>query len=149
VAEHVSSIEIEAVPQAVFTYLVTDEGMTAWMGQHASLEPRPGGRFDVDIAGSPIRGHYLEVEPPRRVVVSWGIAGSDELPPGLSTVTFSLTPTDRGTRVEVTHSGLPEPRVAGHAYGWAHFLPRLAAVARGDSLGPDDWTPLGAGDAPR
>ena len=55
-AEHTTSIEIEAAPQEVFDYLVTPAGLTAWMGQRAVLEPHPGGVFEVDIAGSPIRG---------------------------------------------------------------------------------------------
>ena len=50
-AEFQDSIEIEAPPQAVFEYLTTNEGMTAWMGQYADLDPTPGGRFAVDIAG--------------------------------------------------------------------------------------------------
>lgn len=140
-AEHTSSIEIEARPATVFEYLVTPAGMTAWMGQRAVLTPHPGGAFEVDIAGSPIRGEYLEVTPPHRVVVSWGVAGSDELPPGASTVTFSLSATERGTRVEVVHSDLPDVQVPGHADGWAHFLPRLVTVAQGGDAGDDDWMP--------
>ena len=141
-AEHTTSIEIEAAPHVVFDYLVTAEGMTAWMGQRAVLEPQPGGAFEVDIAGSPIRGEYLEVAPPHRVVVSWGVAGSADLPPGASTVAFTLSPTARGTRVEVVHSGLPDPLRAGHVDGWAHFLPRLVTVAEGGEAGEDDWMPL-------
>ena len=141
-AEHTSSIEIEATPQVVFDYLVTPAGMTAWMGQRAVLEPQPGGAFEVDIAGSPIRGEYLEVAPPHRVVVSWGVAGSADLPPGASTVAFALSPTARGTRVEVVHSGLPDPQLAGHVDGWAHFLPRLALVAAGGAADEDTWMPL-------
>ena len=81
-AEFQDSIEIEAPPQAVFEYLTTNEGMTAWMGQYADLDPTPGGQFAVDIAGYPVRGEYLVVEPFQRVVVSWGFAGGDELPAG-------------------------------------------------------------------
>lgn len=142
-AEFSSSIDIDAPPQQVFAFLVTDEGMRAWMGQHAELDARPGGRFAVDIAGHPVRGRFLEVEPHSRVVVSWGFAGSDELPAGASTVAFTLTLIASGTRVDVLHSDLPETAVEGHAHGWRHFLPRLAAVALGDELEPDDWTPLG------
>jgi len=98
--------------------------------------------FEVDIAGSPIRGRYLEVERPRRVVVSWGVAGSGDLPPGASTVAFTLTSTARGTRVDVVHYGLPDPLLAGHADGWAHFLPRLVIVAQGRDAGHDYWVPL-------
>ncbi len=141
-AEHATSIEIDAEPADVFEYLVTPEAMTAWMGQRAVLEPQPDGVFEVDIAGSPIRGRYLEVERPCRVVVSWGVAGSDDLPPGASTVAFTLTSTARGTRVDVVHYGLPDPLLAGHADGWAHFLPRLVIVAQGRDAGHDYWVPL-------
>lgn len=143
-AEYATSIEIAAAPADVFDYLVTEAGMTAWMGQHAALDPRPGGRFAVDIAGFPIRGRYLEVERPHRVVVSWGVAGSHDLPPGASTVGFTLTPTAHGTRVDVMHSGLPAAQLAGHADGWAHFLSRLRVVAPGGDAGQDDWVPIEA-----
>ena len=142
-AEFRSSIEIAASPGTVFEYLTTPAGMTAWMGQYADLDPQPGGTFAVDIAGYPIRGRYLHVEPPARVVVSWGMAGSEALPAGASTVEFRLTAVDGGTRVDLTHSGLPETAVAGHADGWQHFLPRLAAAAPGGSAGPDHWHPTG------
>ena len=141
-AEFQTAIEIAAPPQTVFDYLTTEAGMTAWMGQQADLDPRPGGRFAVNIAGHAIRGEYLQVEPPARVVVSWGMAGSEHLPPGASTVEFRLTPIDGGTRVELTHSGLPEVALAGHADGWGHFLPRLAVSAPGAEAGPDQWRPL-------
>lgn len=141
-ADFQTSIDIAASPETVFEYLTTEAGMTAWMGQHADLDPRPGGRFAVDIAGHAIRGRYLHVERPTRVVVSWGVAGSEDLPEGASTVEFRLTATESGTRVDLTHSDLPEVRVAGHADGWAHFLPRLAVAAPGGDAGPDDWRPL-------
>lgn len=114
------------------------------MGQHATLDPRPGGGFAVDIAGYAIRGQYLDVERPRRVVVSWGVAGSSELPPGASTVTFTLTPTPHGTRVDLVHSGLPDTELDGHADGWTHFLARLGVVASGGDAGEDDWAPIEA-----
>lgn len=141
-AEYRTSIEIEASPEEVFDYLVTPDGMTAWMGQRADLDPRPGGTFQVDIAGSPIRGRYLEVDRPHRVVVSWGVAGSADFPPGASLVSFTLGVTARGTRVELVHSGIPDVLVTGHADGWAHFLPRLSVVAEGGVAGDDRWTPL-------
>ncbi len=112
-AEYATSIEIDASPEEVFEYLVTPDGMTAWMGQRADLDPCPDGAFDVDIAGSPIRGRYLEVDRPHRVVVSWGVADSAEFPPGASRVSFTVTPTAHGTRVDLLHSGLPDLMVAG------------------------------------
>lgn len=142
VAEYTTSIEIDASPEKVFDYLITEAGMTAWMGQHAELDPRPGGGFAVDIAGYAIRGRYLHVDRPRRVVVSWGVAGSSDLPPGASTVEFVLTPTAKGARVDLRHSELPATEVAGHSDGWTHFLPRLRVAATGGEPGPDDWRPI-------
>ena len=141
-AEFATAIEIRATPDEVFEFLVTPDGMRAWMGEHAVLEPQPGGVFEVDISGAPIRGRYLEVERPNRVVVSWGIAGSEEFPAGTSRVTFRLTPTVDGTRVDVLHADLPDERVAGHVDGWGHFLPRLASIAEGVAPVDDGWIPL-------
>jgi uncharacterized protein YndB with AHSA1/START domain len=140
-SEHRTSIDIEAPPDLVFEYLVTDAGMTSWMGQWASLDPVPGGEFAVDIAGYPVRGMFLEVDRPRRVTVSWGFAGNESLPPGASTVSFELTPISAGTRVDVVHTDLPADDVPGHIKGWTHFLPRLARTAIGEQLAPDTWSP--------
>jgi uncharacterized protein YndB with AHSA1/START domain len=140
-SEHRSSIDIDAAPETVYQFLVTEQGLTTWMGQWASLNPVPGGRFEVNIAGHPVRGSFLEVDPPRRVTVSWGYVGHDTLPIGASTVSFELTPIDTGTRVEVVHTDLPETGVAGHADGWSHFLPRLSQAAEGHQPPPDTWEP--------
>lgn len=139
--EHRTSIDIDAAPEVVFEFLVTDSGVTSWMGQWASLDPVPGGKFAVDIAGYPARGMFREVDPPRLVTVSWGFAGHQSLPPGSSTVSFELTPISGGTRVEVVHTDLPESEVPGHIEGWNHFLPRLARAAMGEQLAPDTWKP--------
>lgn len=140
-AEFRDSIDIAAAPETVFHYLTTNDGMTAWMGQYADLDPTADGRFAVDIAGYPVRGRFLTVEPPRRVVVSWGFTGSEDLPEGASTVEFRLTPIAGGTRVDLRHSNLPDTRVSGHAFGWANFLPRLVVAGAGGDPGPDRWQP--------
>lgn len=142
-AEFRTSVEIAAPPETVFEYLTTDAAMTAWMGQHARLDPRVGGTFAVDIAGYAVRGQYLHVERPTRVVVSWGFPGDEDLPAGASTVEFRLTAVEGGTRVDLTHAGLPDAGLAGHADGWEHFLPRLAVAAPGGDAGHDHWHPLG------
>jgi uncharacterized protein YndB with AHSA1/START domain len=139
--EFATSIDIDAAPEFVFRFLTTNDGMTAWMGQWADLDPTPGGGFAVDIFGHPVRGKYLEVDPPRRVVVSWGYAGSEDLPPGASTVAFTLTPIETGTRVDLLHSDLPGSELPGHAEGWVYFAARLAIAGAGTDPGPHTWTP--------
>jgi uncharacterized protein YndB with AHSA1/START domain len=136
-ADYSTSVDIQAPAEVVFDHLTTPAGMVAWMGQHAELHPEPGGRFSVDINGTPIRGSYLTVDRPHRLVVSWGVAGDGKFPPGSSRVEFTLTPTTDGTRLELVHSGLPESKTAGYASGWRHFLDRLRVVAGGGDPGPD------------
>jgi len=146
VGEYATSIDIEATPDVVFALLPTPDGMVTWMGQYANLQPIPGGSFTVDINGTPIRGSYLEVDPPHRVVVSWGVAGSEEHPPGSSRVEFTLVASSGGTRLEVVHSGLPDSRTSMHASGWEHFLECLVVASVGGDPGFDPWAPWASCD---
>jgi uncharacterized protein YndB with AHSA1/START domain len=138
-ADFSTSIEIEAPPNVVFAHLTTAERMVLWMGEHAELHAAPGGEFAVDINGYLVRGQYLEVEPPHRVVVSWGMAGAEDLPPGSSRVEFILEPTASGTHLTLLHTGLPDTRAKTHAAGWNNYVARLRVAARGEDPGPDNW----------
>jgi uncharacterized protein YndB with AHSA1/START domain len=133
------SVHIDADPERVFDYFTKPEALLRWMGNYAELDPVPGGRFTLDINGVPVRGRYLAVERPRRLLLSWGHAGSDRLPPGASTVEVTLTPRDRGTTVTIVHAGLPVPEARQHRLGWPHFLERLVVAGAGGDPGPDPW----------
>lgn len=124
-----ASIHVGAPPERVFDHFVSSTRMTTWLGQWADLEPIVGGRFAVDIEGVAVRGRYLELDPPRRLLISWGHAGSQRLPPGASTLEVLLTPEDDGTRVDIRHRGLPEPERSRYPAGWRHFLTQLARHA--------------------
>ncbi len=89
----------------------------------------------------PIRGEYLVVDPPHRVVFSWGAAGSDVLAPGSTTVEIMLRPDGAGTVLELVHRGLPPEELPRHGIGWGHFLDRLVVAAAGGEPGPDLWAP--------
>jgi uncharacterized protein YndB with AHSA1/START domain len=124
-----AAIHIEAAPERVFAYFTDADAMTAWMGDRAALDPVAGGGFAVDVRGVAVRGEYVLIEPPHRLVFSWGHEGSEELPPGASTVEVRLTPARGGTTVVVEHRDLPDPRAPGHERGWNLFLARLAETA--------------------
>ena len=123
-------IRVEASPDTVFSYFVDPAKIVRWMGTTATLEPRPGGDFRIDYNGKDIaRGSYLEVDPPRRVVFSWGWEmPGDPVPPGASTVEVTLAPSGLGTIVRLRHSGLPPASIDGHVEGWDYFLPTLAGA---------------------
>ena len=134
-----TEVDLPAPAEEVFRHLTDPAAMVRWMGQHATLRPVPGGAFEIDINGVPVRGRYLEVDPPRRVVVSWGVAGSTDLPPGATQVEFTLTPTLTGTHLSLVHRNLPPDQAGAHGTGWNHFLPRLTVAAAGIDPGPDPW----------
>jgi uncharacterized protein YndB with AHSA1/START domain len=122
------SVLVEAELAEVYRLFVDPVALEQWMGTRASLDPRPGGRFEVDIEGSAVRGTYLELDPPKRLLISWGFAGSRTLPPGASRVEVTLSPEAAGTRVDLIHSGLFGAERDEHAAGWSHFLEALAHV---------------------
>ena len=129
--ELVKEIWIDAAPDTVFPYLVEPELLTKWIGEESWNEPRPGGVFRLKFDSENIvRGEFVEVDPPRRVVYTWGSEERESLPAGSTTVAFDLEPENGGTRVRLRHSDLPtEYEVEQHNKGWDHFLPLLAQVA--------------------
>jgi uncharacterized protein YndB with AHSA1/START domain len=136
-----ASVHIDAPPEVVYDYFTRPDAIVTWMGDYAVLEPEPGGRFTLDIRGAPVRGRFLELDPPHRLVISWGYAGSQRLPPGASTVEVRLVAVDGGTRVELEHRDLPPAEHRGHAIGWAHYLRRVESAAAGRDPGRDPGMP--------
>jgi uncharacterized protein YndB with AHSA1/START domain len=142
-------VQIDASPETVFDFFTDPDKMIQWMGRSAELDPRPQGNFRVDINGRDVaRGEYVELDPPRRVVFTWGWESEESsVRPGGSTVEITLAPEGQGTRVRLAHHGLPsEESQSAHRHGWEHYMPRLATVAAGGDAGPDPWaTPARAG----
>ncbi|HEV3474673.1 MAG TPA: SRPBCC family protein [Actinomycetota bacterium] len=143
---------IAARPETVFSYFTDPERYRRWQGVDAELDPRPGGVFRITLTGKTrtvARGSYVEVDPPRRVVFTWGWEAVERYPadflpegiqgvgPGSSTVEVVLTPQDGGTLLRIRHSGL-ETLVQRefHTSGWELSLDRLAAATRGEDPGP-------------
>lgn len=104
----VASVFVEAAPERVYEYFTRPEAIVLWMGDFALLEPTPNGRFNLDIRGAPVRGRYLELDPPHRLLISWGYAGSKQLAPGASTVEVKQHP-----RIRIRRARLG-PRVPPH-----------------------------------
>jgi uncharacterized protein YndB with AHSA1/START domain len=132
-AENVTAtIRIAATPAEVFPYLVEPFLLVQWIGTWADLNPEPGGVFAIDLDDALVRGTYVSVEPPDRVVFTWGIPGDDTLPPGSSTVEILLTADGDDTVVELTHRDLPSAWRPPHEAGWASYLDRLRQTATSD-----------------
>ena len=131
-------VRIDAGPETVFAFLTDPVKMTRWKGASAELDPRPGGVYKVSgVGGSVVIGEFVSVDPPHRVVFTWGWEGDEDVPPGSSTVEITLTRDGEGTVLRLVHRDLPEGQGAKHEQGWKHFVPRLVTVAEGGDPGPD------------
>ena len=141
-------VRIAARPETVFEFLVDPEKAARWMGRRAELEPRPGGVYRVELnEQATASGRYVEVDPPRRVVFTWGWEGQEPgggehaVPPGSSRVEISLEADGDGTLVRLRHLDLPVEAREIHGQGWDLYLPRLATAAAGGDPGPDPNAP--------
>jgi uncharacterized protein YndB with AHSA1/START domain len=168
VIEH--EVRIAARPETVFAYFTDPARMVRWMGIEATLDPRPGGVCRIAFhpprqvaevmwaafGGGPRRlpeslerhglrvaGEFVEVDPPHRIVFTWGFENEMfAMPPQSTLVEVSLTPDGDDTVVRLAHRRLPAGAVGFHQAGWEHYLPRLATVAAGGDPGPDPWHDL-------
>ena len=134
-------VRIDAPPEEIFKFFVDPEQMIRWKGVEATLDPRPGGIYRVNVTGTEVaRGEYVEVSPNERVVFTWGWEGEgNPVPPGSSTVEITLVPDGAATIVRLRHHGLPGGPEDRHAEGWEHYLARLAVAAGGRDAGTDPW----------
>jgi uncharacterized protein YndB with AHSA1/START domain len=133
-------VRIDASPETVFDFFTDPAKMVQWKGAEATLDPRPGGVYRVQMNEQAIAvGEYVVVDPPNRLVFTWGWEGDfAATPPGSSTVDVTFTPDGDGTVVRLVHSGLPSPESAElHGQGWDEYMPRLAIAAAGGEAGED------------
>lgn len=134
---------IDASPETVWELLVDPEQAVTWMGMSASFDVRPGGMYRVEvIPGHTARGEFVEIDPPRRLVhtFGWEPESGSIVGAGSSTIEYELLPDGDGTLLRFTHRNLPNAEaVASHAHGWGHYLERLAVLAGGGDPGVDPW----------
>jgi uncharacterized protein YndB with AHSA1/START domain len=123
-----ASVRIAAPPEVVFPYFTDSKLIVTWIGEHAELDAQPGGAFAVAFSATAARGSYVAVEPPHRVVFTWGVPGDATLPPGSSTVEVVLVADDGDTIVNLTHRDLPPDREPSHLEGWERCLGVLATT---------------------
>lgn len=131
-------IRIEASPETVYALLTDPDEITRWMGTEAELDARPGGVYRLRVNPQALAvGEFVELDPPKRVVYTFGWDGHPVVGPGSTTVEVTLTPDAGATMLKLVHRGLPDDEVEQHTQGWTHFLSRLEVVGAGGDPGPD------------
>jgi uncharacterized protein YndB with AHSA1/START domain len=138
-------LEIAASPETVWEFLVDPEKAVRWMGVAADLDPRPGGIYRVEVLpGQVATGAFVELDPPRRLVHTWGweSGAGVVVAAGSTTIEIELIPNGEGTTLRFVHRDLPDGgAVERHAHGWDHYLERLVTAAAGRDAGTDPWIP--------
>ena len=127
------TVEIAHPPAKVWAALTTAEGISAWFGQEATIDLRPGGSASMKFGADHVAEMRVErVEEPTVFGFTWPIHGQPEDDPRRTYVEFTLEPAGAGTRLTVVESGfaqLPEDahRTAydGNTQGWASELGEL------------------------
>ena len=134
-------VVIDASPETVWAFLTDQEKIKRWKGTLVSLDATPGGAYRIEVIPSHIAaGEVVELDPPRRLVYTWGWETGGPVPPGSTTVEYELVPEGAGTRLLFTHRDLPSQEAAdSHATGWDHYLERLAVASAGGDPGADPW----------
>jgi uncharacterized protein YndB with AHSA1/START domain len=116
--------------EKVWRAVTTPEHLGRWFPSPVALDLRPGGamRFGEFGGDQGAAGTVETVEPPRRLVFSWG---ADRL-------TFELAPDGDETTFALTHSFDDRYGAPSFATGWELCLGSLRCVLAGEPLPPPD-----------
>lgn len=123
------TITIDAAPPLVFAFLTETPRWASWWGAGSEIDARPGGRMKIRYPdGSEAVGEVMEVDPPRRLVFTYGYASGAMIPPGGSRVTIELEPAGAATRVRLAHEYHDAQVLKRHVQGWRYQLSLFANI---------------------
>jgi len=122
---------IKAPRERVFQAWTTPSDILNWFGcggskaLSADVDLRVGGEYRIRINSEKcgvmdVVGVYREINPPSRLVFTWGWLESDpSVEREETTVTIDLIDRNGSTEVKITHEGLTDSDSRDrHAYGW-------------------------------
>lgn len=136
--EVIRTIEIAAAPSALWRWFASQDALREWWGTpDLEIDLTVGGAFSLTGPDGETRdsGFVLELDPERRLVLSWFEEDSGWVHP--ARLLFTLEPIDGGTRVTLQHDGFAGigkadwqgTKGAYERGADAHrLLPRLAAL---------------------
>jgi uncharacterized protein YndB with AHSA1/START domain len=108
------------VPEKVWRALTDPALLAQWLLPVANLKLEPEAAFTLTAPPQPgwdgtVNCRFLEIEPQRKLRYSWIVGDIDTV------VTFTLTPTESGTRLSLVQSGFKPSQkhnLGGARYGW-------------------------------
>jgi uncharacterized protein YndB with AHSA1/START domain len=127
----VHGIEIHAEPKAVFDTVATRSGLAAFWTPDVQGDEAQGGELTFGFSEAPVRLpiRVARVEPPTEI--AWDCPGGFPFWQG-SSVSWSLEPSEHGTKVVFRHTGLPDDQpeydFGSISLTWALIVARLKEV---------------------
>jgi uncharacterized protein YndB with AHSA1/START domain len=131
----VHGIEIHAEPKAVFDTVATRSGLAAFWTPDVQGDEAQGGELTFGFSEAPVRLpiRVARVEPPTEI--AWDCPGGFPFWQG-SSVSWSLEPSEHGTKVIFRHTGLPDDQpeydFGSISLTWALIVARLKEVVESD-----------------
>ena len=116
-------VVIHAPRDAVFSYFTDSARWARWWGQGSTIDPRAGGAvLIVHPGGVQVAGEILEIDPPARLVFTYGYVSGTPMPVGASVVTLRLDDDRQGTRLNLSHLFADEKVRDEMVQGWRYQL---------------------------
>jgi len=124
------TVDIGAPVDVVFEYFTNSALWAAWWGPGSEIDATVGGRMRIrHNNGVEVAGEVVEVDPPRRIVFTYGYATSEQQPPvGGSQVTIALEPRGTSTRLSLTHAFAAVAHRGAFVQGWRFQLSVFATT---------------------
>ncbi len=127
------TLELSHSPARVWAALTTSDGLSAWFGQRARIDLRPGGAAQMTFeSGTTVEIRVERVEEPAVFGFTWRLPNLPEDDPRRTYVEFTLEPMGSGTRLRLVESGFAQLPDASrqttydsHAEGWTSELGEL------------------------
>jgi len=128
------TIDLAHPPAKVWAALTTSEGLSAWFGDKATIDLRPGGGAEMTFkSGLTVEMRVERVEESAVFGFTWRLPDLPEDDPRRTYVEFTLEPLAAGTRLRVAETGFAQlpldsrrETYDSHAEGWASELGELA-----------------------
>lgn len=121
-------------PGEVWRAITTADGLSAWFGEKARIDLRPGGAASMTFAGGMTVDMRVErVEEPTVFAFTWRLPDLARDDPRRTYVEFTLEPNGDGTMLRVVETGFAQlpldsrrETYDSHSVGWSRELSELA-----------------------
>ena len=127
------TVTLTRAPHDVWKALTTADGLSAWFGEQATIDLRPGGAATMTFAGgTTVEMRVERVEEPTVFAFTWRLPDLPEDDPRRTYVEFTLEPEGHGTLLRVVETGFAQLPVDtrratfdSHSEGWSRELAEL------------------------